>query len=567
MHDPKFEQEVQQKMAELDFTPSESVWANVEAAIKRRRRWRLPLFWRFALPGLLLLAGGGYYLFRGFPAAVTPETSATASGASNLRSTTNPSTATSPSTAPSGSGSVASNSKNDASNPNSIAPSANITSSNTNKTSSPANNSTLHTNDQKLQSNNSISAATGRPREGSVVATTLAKRGTGTNRAHTPDPFAAPGKGENAGSADGSRTSKGDVNRGTSMGDVNQVNTQGTSKGDMNPTVTRRTTGELTDPKNDGDARQMNEEAANTAKAGDNNTKNSQVAGRGAAFNPALASLHSALSPVKAGKLQSKSTISTVQTLSRQRNPWEAAFAGGVGISSLHQMKLANYGLMQSDLPASQTTTNAITTYAARPTKEYVSTVDPGPAFYFGVLARKRLSPRWNFSVGLDFHYYSNRVHVGQQVSGYTPSTATYLNAMAVAPIQSYPYYSRGDDQSYMNRYYFLELPVAIEWRINRSHLLPLFLDGGISASYLVGSSAVYYNTHSGVYFRDAGVANRAQFNLNTALMVGLPVRGISLQLGPQIQYGLTPLLNTEVSGSQHIFYGGLRLVVTPGKK
>jgi hypothetical protein len=196
-----------------------------------------------------------------------------------------------------------------------------------------------------------------------------------------------------------------------------------------------------------------------------------------------------------------------------------------------------------------------------------VSTVDPGPAFYFGILAQKRLSPRWNLSVGLDFHYYSNRVHVGEQVASYTPSNATYLNAAAIAPIQSYPYYSRGDDQSYMNRYYFLELPVAIEWRINNSHLFPLYLDGGVSAAYLVGSSAVYYNTHSGVYFKDAGVANRAQFNLNTALMVGLPVRKIRVQLGPQIQYGLTPLLNTEVSGPQHIFYGGVRLVVMPGKK
>jgi len=288
------------------------------------------------------------------------------------------------------------------------------------------------------------------------------------------------------------------------------------------------------------------------------------ASGRGAAFNPMLASLHSSLSPVTAKQLSSRA--STVQTLSKPHNPWEAAFTGGVGVSSLHQARLANYGL-QSDLPASQTTANAITTYAARPTKEYVSSVDPGPAFYFGILAQKRLSPRWNFSVGLDFHYYSNRVHVGQQVSGYTPSSATYLNAMAVAPIQSYPYYSRGDDQSYMNRYYFLELPVAIEWRINRSHLLPMFVDGGVSASYLVGSSAVYYNTHSGVYFKDAGVANRTQFNLNAALMVGLPVRKIGLQLGPQIQYGLTPLLNTEVSGPQHIFYGGIRLVVMPGKK
>jgi hypothetical protein len=82
-----------------------------------------------------------------------------------------------------------------------------------------------------------------------------------------------------------------------------------------------------------------------------------------------------------------------------------------------------------------------------------------------------------------------------------------------------------------------------------------------------MGSSAVYYNTHSGVYFKDGGVANHTQFNLSTALMVGLPIHGLRAQIGPQIQYGLTPLLNTELSGEQHIFYGGIRLVVFPGKK
>jgi len=510
MHDPKFEKEVQQKMAELEFGPSESVWANVEAAINRRRRRRLGMFWQIALPGLLLVAGGAYYFLREAPAgtaatAVTNTGVAHESAAAHTGVTSEPVTSTPGNTsAPS---SAAPDPKNAAPATNSAAPAPNSAAVNPNST-------TFNNNSTSSSSNNSTnSATTGRPREGSAVAATLAKRGAGASRTHSPDPFTAAAKTGETTSADDASTNSRDVGR------------------------------------------------------VDGNRTDAAAAGRNASFHPALASLHSGLSPVRAGRLESKTTTSTVQTLSRPHNPWEAGFAGGVGLSSLHQMKLANYGLVQSDLPASLTTANAITTYAARPTKEYVSSVDPGPAFWLGVVAKKRLGPRWNFSVGLDFHYYSNHVHVGQQVSGYTPSNATYLNAMAVAPIQSYPYYSRGDDQSYMNRYYFLELPVAIEWRINRSHLLPLFLDGGISASYLVGSSAVYYNTHSGVYFKDAGVANRAQLNLNTALMVGLPFQRIRVQLGPQIQYGLTSLLNTDVSGPQHIFYGGIRIVVHPGKK
>lgn len=532
MHDPKFEKEVQQKMAELEFGPSESVWANVEAAINRRRRRRLGMFWRFALPGLLLVAGGAYYFLREAPSK-TVSTVVVSEPANN--STLNPNKNT-PSGANATDNSTIAGHSTVADNSTVAGHSTTANNSTTANSSTAAGNSGNKANSELvptgMPARSTNSATAGRPRESSAVATTLARRGAGASRTHSPDPFTAAAKTGKTTSADGDQTEGSDI---------------------------RGVNGEQTNGSVDGNGVAVGSDAA----AG----KNGAAAGRNAAFNPALASLHSGLSPVQAGKLESRAGTSTVQTLSRPHNPWEAGFAGGVGLSTLHQMKLANYGLVQSDLPASLTAANAITTYAARPTKQYVSTVDPGPAFWLGILAQKRLGPRWNLSVGLDFHYYSNRVHVGQQVSGYTPSSATYLNAMAVAPIQSYPYYSRGDDQSYMNRYYFLELPVAIEWRINRSHLLPLFLDGGVSASYLVGSSAVYYNTHSGVYFKDAGVANRAQLNLNTALMVGLPLQKIRVQVGPQIQYGLTPLLNTDVSGPQHIFYGGIRLVVMPGKK
>ncbi|HXO75143.1 MAG TPA: outer membrane beta-barrel protein, partial [Puia sp.] len=284
-------------------------------------------------------------------------------------------------------------------------------------------------------------------------------------------------------------------------------------------------------------------------------------------FNPAIANLNSSAAPIQARKLATKSAVA-IKTLQSPHRPWEAAFAGGIGVSSLHQVQISNVTLNNAvNSYSNATTSNTVTYNAARPSKQYVSTVKPGVSFWAGVLAHKPLSDRWGLSLGLNLSYYSTRVRIGEQVNNYTPSTSTLLTSSAVAPIQSYPYYNTGNDQAYTNRYYFLELPVAAEWRINRSHLLPLFWDGGLSLSYLMGSSAVYYNTKSGVYFKDGGVANHTQINISTALMVGLPIRGLRVQLGPQVQYGLTPLLNTELSGQQHIFYGGLRLVVYPGKK
>lgn len=281
-------------------------------------------------------------------------------------------------------------------------------------------------------------------------------------------------------------------------------------------------------------------------------------------FNPSLATLDKSKRSIFASELKAKTT--TTITPQKPKRPWEAAFVGGAGISALHQMQISNYSIA-NDLPASNFTANAsVTQTVANPSKQYVSTVDPGFSFWAGVQARKQLSKKWAFNAGLGLHYYSTRVKLGYQVTSYNAAASPYFQS-TFAPIQNYPYYSTGDLTTYTNKYYFLELPIGIEYQLNNSRLLPIFLNGGVNVSYLMGSSAVYYNTHSGVYFKDGGVANHTQFNLAGGLMVGLPIKSLRVQVGPQIQYGLTPLLNTSQSGEQHIFYTGLRLVVFPGKK
>ena len=109
------------------------------------------------------------------------------------------------------------------------------------------------------------------------------------------------------------------------------------------------------------------------------------------------------------------------------------------------------------------------------------------------------------------------------------------------------------------------QIPGSVQWQLTHNRQLPVFWEGGFSLSYLMGSNALYYNDKAGVYYKDGSVTNKFQFNLSTALLVGIPFKGVNLQVGPQIQYGLTSLLNTQNSG-QHLFYGGLKIAVIPGK-
>ncbi len=81
MHDPKFEKEVQRKMHDLEFVPSESVWENIERAVAPRQRRRLlAAFWWWLVPGMALL-GTGIALYRH---SVSPPVAAAGIPASRL---------------------------------------------------------------------------------------------------------------------------------------------------------------------------------------------------------------------------------------------------------------------------------------------------------------------------------------------------------------------------------------------------------------------------------------------------------------------------------------------------
>ncbi len=61
MREDEFEKQVREKMEQLGFDPSESVWTGVDKEINKEKKRRVPLFWLFLFSGLLL-AGGSYYI-------------------------------------------------------------------------------------------------------------------------------------------------------------------------------------------------------------------------------------------------------------------------------------------------------------------------------------------------------------------------------------------------------------------------------------------------------------------------------------------------------------------------
>jgi Outer membrane protein beta-barrel domain len=246
--------------------------------------------------------------------------------------------------------------------------------------------------------------------------------------------------------------------------------------------------------------------------------------------------------------------------------PWEAGFTGGVGISSLSQALPGQQPVQAPGAIFGAVPLNSLPSQAAQSNPNN-STIQPDLSFWAGILAHKSLSKRLAVSIGLDLRYSSSRLHTGDKYNSYAPSVnSLFAPSLTVSPIQTYPYYTTGDDQVFINRYYFLEVPVSAQIQLNHSQVMPIFWEGGFSLSYLVSSNALYYDTHSGLYFKDTRASNKAQFNLATAFMIGLPFGGSRIEMGPQLQYGITSLLNTQVAQGSHLLYGGIKVEVMPGK-
>jgi hypothetical protein len=482
MHDPKFEKAVQDKMEQLEFIPSDSVWENIEIAVAPRRRRAVPVFFWFLSAGLLL-AGAGTAIY--------------------LRTGTHPLAKNV--SIPAGAGDV----KN-------APPTADASDGNT-----PA--VTDQIKDVPAASGDRTASGGGSAAERSVAGT---KGSAGAaDRGVSPDGR----RGTTAGRHPGAGLTADETAAVASGSSIDGIPT--------------------TDPAPE----------TNPAPATD-------AARQHAYYQPGLISCIAAVSGIKGPRLSPSSGTSTAVTgIPMPKRPWSAGFAGGFGVSSYNESllsKATDVTTTPSALAASYPSNYvAAVSSSSSSSKKITSTVEPGLSYWAGVVAQKPLSARWSLSLGLDLHYYSSRLRVGGVVTTYSQSASALIGSSAIAPVQSYPYYSVGDVQVFTNRYYYLELPVAMQWQINRGRVLPLFLRGGVTLSRLMSSNGLYYNDHSAVYFKDNSVIQPMQVSVTSGLVATLPLRGIRMQAGPELQYGATTLLKGG-DGNGHLLYGGLRVTV-----
>ena len=240
--------------------------------------------------------------------------------------------------------------------------------------------------------------------------------------------------------------------------------------------------------------------------------------------------------------------------------PWQIGFSGSAGISNMNEslfkpVSATNYaysaatpGYGLSNSPG------AASTHAP-------SNINPGFSFGLAVFANRHLSERFSLSAGVGYHYYSTEIQTGHFID----STSSF-NFPSIQASSVNAYYSTGKIQTYTNQYHFIELPVSVDFQITKSKKTALILEGGFTLSYLLSSNALQFDPNSNVYFKSDQLFNRTQLSAATAFLIGLPVRYASLQIGPQLQYGLTNVLKSSSGSTEHLIYYGLKISFIPGK-
>lgn len=140
-----------------------------------------------------------------------------------------------------------------------------------------------------------------------------------------------------------------------------------------------------------------------------------------------------------------------------------------------------------------------------------------GPALLLGVYAKKSIGKKTSFSAGMQAGYYAGKQRVGVYVDSVRDAGTAFSNRQT-----NYGFYRLGSTGQFMNRYYYLQLPLLIHWQINKGDQIPLTVETGLVPSLLVYSRAVVYNPTHTFFFRDRHVYNTFSLASQSAFSVTL---------------------------------------------
>ena len=538
MSDNKFEKQVRQKMDELKITPSSGTWEKIEAGFRSQRRRRF----RIWLPALLLLAvGGGYFAYQALdsqPASLAgPVTGRQTTAAIN--------------DVVGGSVSPASAAANDQGQPGVLDKSnKDQVNAETNRKSAVqppvveqlAGSNALQKGNRKKDSRfgGESSVPDAKARNTATKKEDNDNGQTIFGEALTEAPPSRQGKlpDQQDNERNKDRSSVGDRGE-QALADesVRLPLAQDDTKNDK-----EGLTGERTGGIKEGEsvtAIQQNEKKTGEDKQENENTETASLKGVADA-------------PVENDEKQTPAVA--VDKSKRVARNWQWGVAANAGMAFVREGNGLDFGqTMMDDLSMASSSGLMGPSFAPSPPSTVPgpsfapstpSEIRPGSAFTIGGMVKRNFSNRISVSATLSYAQYNTHTRVGERIE---QNQIVNSGVMGYQNVGSY--FLNTKTRDYSNRYHFIDLPLTLHVKLNRSDKTPFYLNAGGYLSRLVSSNSLHFDGSNAVYYRNDDFLNKTQAGAAAGFSMVLFNRGaMPLWIGPSLRYGFSPLLKKDVS-------------------
>lgn len=228
---------------------------------------------------------------------------------------------------------------------------------------------------------------------------------------------------------------------------------------------------------------------------------------------------------------------------------WSYGLQSSAGISAVNEGKLLGFNNARVE--------DVSTVAPFAPQQPYQpSSISPGFTYSVGAFVQKDLSKKLSLSVGLNYLQVNTHNKVGSEIN----SRAVVNNGTrGYIFVPSYFTIDRDYTTEYRNRYHFIEVPVIVHTRINKSKKLPISANTGIAVSRLIKSNSLHFDGTTGVYYQNDKLLNRTQLAANVGLSFGILNKTTRpIEIGPSVRYNVSKILEKDVSTRKNFMSFGI---------
>jgi len=184
----------------------------------------------------------------------------------------------------------------------------------------------------------------------------------------------------------------------------------------------------------------------------------------------------------------------------------------------------------------------------------YSKAIKAKSSFSLGIAVKKQVSKRSSISAGIQYTHISTQIKTGEIKD--SSASFNYNNSNITTRLENF--YRPGLSVSRINKYNLIQIPLLYSYQFATSKKLPLFINAGFSLTRIISSDALVYDSYNQAYYKNTNVFNKTQVTLTGGLHTNLSfIKHGTLEIGPQLQYGLTNIVKNN-DAKQHLFFWGL---------